>query len=112
LGRLWFLDYWSSEIKVLYPKLPLVKAHTILGKERCTGEVHSFVKENDSISQKMNYNGTSSNLSWSFKDTEGGLKSHGNQKVTWAFFEILYTALNGGVEEVIENVWKELSKFR
>jgi hypothetical protein len=53
-----------------------------LGRKDGTGEVHSFVKENDSISQKMNYNGTSSNLSWSFKDTEGGLKSHGNQKVT------------------------------
>jgi hypothetical protein len=38
------------------------------------------------------------------------LKSHGNQKVTWALK--FYTALNGGVEEVIENVWKELSKFR
>jgi hypothetical protein len=39
------------------------------------------------------------------------LKSHGNQKVTW-FLLKFYTALNGGVEEVIENVWKELSKFR
>jgi hypothetical protein len=76
LGRLWF---WTlkSEIKVLYPEATIGKGayYSWEGKDG-TGEVHSFVKENDSICKKMNYNGTSS-ISWSFKDTEGGTK------VTW-----------------------------
>jgi hypothetical protein len=92
------------EIKKVFitPKLLLVKAHTIL-KERWQVKCELFVKENDSIAQKMNYNGTSSTISWSFKDTEGGTKVTWQSKGNMSFFKNS-TALNGGVEEVIENV--------
>ena len=65
-----------------------------------------FVKENDSISQKMNYNGTSSAVFWSFKDTIGGTK------VTWKtigkmnFSMKVYTAFNGGINRIIGKMYE------
>ena len=65
-----------------------------------------FVKENDSISQKMNYNGTSSSVFWSFKDTIGGTK------VTWkttgkmSFSMKVYTAFNGGINAIIGKMYE------
>lgn len=59
-----------------------------------------FVKENDSISQKMNYGGTESSIFWKFKDTIGGTK------VTWktigkmSFSMKVYTAFNGGIDNI------------
>jgi hypothetical protein len=66
-----------------------------------------FVKENDSIAQKMNYEGTDSNVFWSFKDTVGGTK------VTWkttgkmSFLFKIYTAFNGGVDKVIGGMYEK-----
>ena len=66
-----------------------------------------FVKENDSISQKMNYNGTSSSVFWSFKDTVGGTK------VTWKtigkmnFSMKVYTAFDGGINKIIEKMYEK-----
>lgn len=63
-----------------------------------------FVKENERISQKMNYNGSASNVNWSFKDTVGGTK------VTWStigkmgFSQKIYSALNGGIEKFISEI--------
>jgi hypothetical protein len=57
-----------------------------------------FVKENDSISQKMNYNGTLAAF-LSFKDTTGN-ESQLVQVENEFFFKI-YAALNGGVDKVI-----------
>ena len=66
-----------------------------------------FVKENDSISQKMNYNGSSSSVFWSFKDTVGGTK------VTWktigkmSFSMKVYTAFNGGINAIIGKMYEK-----
>jgi carbon monoxide dehydrogenase subunit G len=54
----------------------LVKAHTIL-EGKMAGEVRTLLLKKMTVLHKMNYNGTSSTISWSFKDTEGGTK------VTW-----------------------------
>jgi hypothetical protein len=42
----------APEIKVLYPEATIGKGILFLGRKDGTGEVHSFVKENDSIAQK------------------------------------------------------------
>ncbi|WP_366187057.1 transcriptional regulator [Flavobacterium ovatum] len=66
-----------------------------------------FVKENDSIAQKMSFNDTSSSVSWSFKDTVGGTK------VTWkttgemSFFFKIYAALNGGPDKIIGQMYEK-----
>ena len=60
-----------------------------------------FVKENDSIVQKMNYNGNTSDVFMSFKDTAGGTK------VTWktigkiGFAYKILTVFNGGIKNAI-----------
>jgi hypothetical protein len=43
------------------------------GKQGSGDIVTVYAKENDSISQKMNFNGATS-VFWSFKDTIGGTK--------------------------------------
>jgi hypothetical protein len=66
-----------------------------------------FVKDNDSIAQKMTFNDSPSNVSWSFKDTVGGTK------VTWkttgkmSFFFKIYAALNGGVDQIIGQMYEK-----
>ena len=103
---------WTSEdpeMKIVYPQVTVGKgaSYSWEGKDG-PGEMRTlFVKENDSIAQKMNYNGTSSSVFWSFKDTVGGTK------VTWkttgemSFLFKVYTALNGGVDKVIGTMYEK-----
>ncbi|MFB0910364.1 MAG: SRPBCC family protein, partial [Flavobacterium sp.] len=103
----WTTD--APEIKVLYPETTIGKGayYSWKGKDGM-GEVRTlYVKENDSISQKMNYNGTSSAISWSFKDTEDGTKVTWQSKGNMSFLLKFYTALNGGVEEVIGKMYEK-----
>jgi len=60
-----------------------------------------YVKENDSIVQKMNYNGNTSDIFWSFKDTVGGTKVTCKTKGKMGFAYKVLTAFNGGAREVI-----------
>jgi effector-binding domain-containing protein len=103
----WTTD--APEIKVLYPETTIGKGayYSWKGNDGM-GEVRTlYVKENDSISQKMNYNGTSSAISWSFKDTEDGTKVTWQSKGNMSFLLKFYTALNGGVEEVIGKMYEK-----
>ncbi|SHH13971.1 Polyketide cyclase / dehydrase and lipid transport [Flavobacterium micromati] len=69
---------------------------------RGSGDVKTnIVKANDSISQEMNFDGNSSSVFWTFKDTTGGTK------VTWKsvgkmnFKMKVYTAFNGGIDRMV-----------
>lgn len=71
-----------------------------------TGNIQtSYTKGNDSIVQKMEYNGTSSDVFWSFKDTVGGTK------VTWKsvgkmdFILKVNSFLNGGTQNSLSKVY-------
>lgn len=63
-----------------------------------------FVKENDSISQKMNYNGVNSEVYWYFKDTIGGTKVTWKTEGKMSFLSKIYTAFNGSVEKMIGKI--------
>ncbi|UQD56555.1 SRPBCC family protein [Flavobacterium sp. K5-23] len=77
------------------------------GKEG-TGDMKTlFTKENDSISQKMNFNGTSSDVYWKFKDTIGGTKVSWKTKGKMSFIFKIYTAFNGGVDKVIGGMYEK-----
>jgi effector-binding domain-containing protein len=97
---------WMSEdpqIKATYPQKTIGTgaSYSWEGKEG-KGLVQTlFAKENDSISQKMKYNGTSATLSWRFKDTLGGTKVNWRSTGKMSFLFKIYTALNGGVDKVI-----------
>jgi effector-binding domain-containing protein len=99
----------DPEIKILYPELTVGKgaSYSWEGSDD-SGEIRTlFVKENDSIAQKINYNGTSSSVSWSFKDTIGGTKVTWQSKGNMSFLFKVYTVLNGGVEEVIGKIYEK-----
>ena len=71
------------------------------------GSIQSlFVKENDSIAQKMNYDGNTSEVNWKFKDTIGGTKVTWSTKGKMDFFFKIYSALNGGVDKVIGTMYE------
>ena len=97
------------EMKINYPQNTVGKgaSYSWQGKEGNGNMKTIFVKENDSITQKMNYQGTASNVFWSFKDTLGGTK------VTWkttgkmSFLFKIYTAFNGGVDKVIGGMYEK-----
>lgn len=99
----------DPEIKINYPQNTIGKgaSYSWEGKEGNGNMKTIFVKENDSIAQKMNYDGTASNVFWSFKDTVGGTK------VTWkttgkmSFLFKIYTAFNGGVDKVIGGMYEK-----
>ncbi|SEG38125.1 SRPBCC family protein [Flavobacterium urumqiense] len=103
---------WTAqdpEMKINYPQNTIGKgaSYSWEGKEGNGSMKTIFVKENDSIAQKMNFEGTASTVFWSFKDTVGGTK------VTWkttgkmSFLFKIYTAFNGGVNKVIGSMYEK-----
>ncbi|WP_289662039.1 SRPBCC family protein [Flavobacterium panacagri] len=65
-------------------------------------------KEGESIEQKMQYDGTEADVSWTLKDT-----LNGKTKVTWkakgtmSFLFKIYTALHGGSNKVIGTIYEK-----
>lgn len=103
---------WSvedPEIKINYPQKTIGKgaSYSWEGKDG-NGDIQTlFVKENDSIAQKMNYDGTISDVFWSFKDTRGGTKVTWTIKGKMSFLLKIYTAFNGGIEKVIGKMFEK-----
>ena len=72
------------------------------------GSVQTFlVKENDSISQKMDIDGSEFHLTWIFKDTIGGTKVTMKSKGEMSFSYKIYTALHGGASKIIGNLFEK-----
>lgn len=103
---------WTTEdpeIKVDYPAITIGKdaSYSWQGNEGA-GKIQTlFVKENDSIVQKMDFNGTSASIFWSFKDTVGGTKVIWRSKGKMSFLTKIYTTLNGGVDNVIGTMYEK-----
>lgn len=103
---------WAAEdpeMKFIYPQNTIGKgaSYTWEGKDG-SGEMQTvFVKENDSISQKMNYNDYSSTVSWKFKDTLGGTKVTWRTEGKMNFLFKIYSALNGGVNAIIGTMYEK-----
>lgn len=104
----------DPEIKITYPQKTIGAGayYSWEGKDGSGNMKTIFVKENDSISQKMDYNGSSSSVFWTFKDTVGGTK------VTWktigkmSFSMKVHAAFNGGMDKIIGVMYeKSLAKL-
>lgn len=65
------------------------------------------VKENTSIKQIMNFNGSISNVYWTFKDTIGGTKVTWNSRGTMNFGFKIFSFFKGGVENVIGDMYEK-----
>lgn len=106
---------WSSwaiehpEIKMTYPKNTIGKgsSYSWEGKNDYGDMQTLYVKENDSISQKMNYNGNLSDVFWSFKDTTGGTKVTWRAKGKMSFLYKILTVFNGGAKKIIGDMYEK-----
>ena len=65
------------------------------------------VIENQSIQQKMDFNGAASDVRWTFKDTIGGTKVTWHAKGKMDFGFKIYSAFNGGVDQIIGNMYEK-----
>ncbi len=66
-----------------------------------------FVKENESLSQKVNYNGTTATISWKFKDTIGGTKVTVYSKGKMNIMTKITTFFKGGVSSILGDVYEK-----
>lgn len=66
-----------------------------------------YVKENDSISQKMNFNGNAAAVSIHFKDTIGGTKVSWKAKGEMGFMFKVLTSFNGGAKKIFEQIFEK-----
>lgn len=72
------------------------------------GDVKTIsVVENQSISQKMNYSGSLSDVFWTFKDTLDGTKVTWRSKGTMSFGFKIYSAFQGGADNVIGTMYEK-----
>ncbi len=63
-----------------------------------------FVKENDSISQKVKFNGTFALVTWKFKDTIGGTKVTVYNKGKMDLYTKISIFFQGGISSVLNDV--------
>lgn len=65
------------------------------------------VVDNQMIHQKMDYNGSISDVYWTFKDTLGGTKVTWQSKGKMNFGFKIYSFFNGGVNNIIGNMYEK-----
>jgi effector-binding domain-containing protein len=66
-----------------------------------------FVKENDSIAQKANFNGTTAMISWKFKDTIGGTKVTVYSKGKMDIMTKISSFFNGGLVSILGDIYEK-----
>ncbi|MCF6141029.1 SRPBCC family protein [Flavobacterium sp. K77] len=64
-------------------------------------------KENDSIAQKMDYDGTETDVTIKFKDTLGGTKVTWKSQGKMSFSMKIYATFNGGAEKLIGSLYEK-----
>lgn len=103
----WIVE--DPEMQIMYPKKTIGPgaSFTWKGKESSGEMLTVFVKENDSIAQKMNGNETSSLVSWSFKDTIGGTKITWKTTGKMSFMMKVNTTFTGGLNKIIGETYEK-----
>lgn len=103
----WMLD--DSDLKMTFP------ANTSGNGAFCswtgaegTGDIQTLsTKINENITQKLNNNGTESEVFWHFKDTVGGTKVTWRTKGNLSFELKMLAALKGGVERNLGSIYEK-----
>lgn len=73
-----------------------------------TGDIKTiFVKENESITQNANFNGTTSTIYWTFKDTLGGTKVTIHSKGQMDLVTKIATFFNGGITSILGDAFEK-----
>lgn len=108
-------ENWGSwkaedpEMKFNYPVVTAGKgaSYSWVGSDSEGNMQTIFAKENDSIAQKMIYNGSPSNVSWRFKDTIGGTKVIWHAKGRLDFMSKIYAAAKGGAGTIFSEMFEK-----
>lgn len=103
----WIIE--DPEMQIAYPKKTSGPGASFSwkGKEGSGDMLTVFVKENDSIAQKMNDNETSSLISWSFKDTIGGTKITWKTTGKMSFMMKVNTTFSGGLNTILGKTYEK-----
>jgi len=103
----WMVE--DPQIKTFYPKNTVGKGGSYSWEDKeGSGDLKTlFVKENENISQQMNYKGTTSDVFWSFKDTLGGTKVTWRTKGKMSFLLKISAAFSGGAETIISKTYEK-----
>lgn len=67
----------------------------------------TYVKDNDSIFQKMTFNGSPSEVSWKFKDTIGGTKVTWRSRGRMNFMYKVYSVTKGGIDKLLGAMYEQ-----
>lgn len=99
----------DAEMKFSYPEktIGIGGSYSWSGKEGNGNMKTIFVKENDSIAQKMTFDGTPSSVFWTFKDTVGGTKVTWRTKGTMPFMFKVYATIKGGADKIIGDMYEK-----
>ena len=113
-GNWYVLEKGHSVVKLTYAKKTsgVGGSYFWSGKDGVGKTTTFFVKENDSISQRTNFNDAISESSWTFKDTIGKTKVTFTNKGEMPFMFKIYAFLNGGIEKILaERIEKSLDNL-
>ncbi|SCY00239.1 SRPBCC family protein [Flavobacterium caeni] len=102
----WKVD--DPDMQFTYPQHTVGKggSYAWVGKDGSGKVVTTEVADNTSIRQKMTHSGTVSEVYWTFKDTTGGTKVTWRSKGHMGFGFKVYSAFNGGVDQVIGTMYE------
>lgn len=106
-------ESWSLEdpsMRMTFPSKTIGNgaSYSWEGAEGIGNAITLKTKDGESIQQKIKFDGTEADVNWNFKDTLGG-----KTVVTWkakgtmSFLFKIYTALNGGSDNVIGTIYEK-----
>ena len=97
----------DKNIKLSYSPITVGKGSTLSWEGiNDSGNIKTlYTKGNDSIVQKMDFNGTSSEVTWHFKDTLGGTKITWKSKGKMDFLLKVNSFFNGGTQNSLSKVY-------
>ncbi|HMK06075.1 MAG TPA: GyrI-like domain-containing protein [Flavobacterium sp.] len=103
---------WKKEdpkMQFFYPKGTVGKGGSYSWKGSSgEGDMKTLsVVDNQSLHQKMNYNGSESDVYWTFKDTLGKTKVTWRSKGHMGFMFKIYSVFQGGADKVIGNMYEK-----
>ena len=98
-----------SDIKFSYPDKTIGRgAKCYFDNGSDTGDINTiFIKENETITQKANFNGTTTAISWTFKDTLGGTKVSIHSKGKLDLVTKISTFFKGGITSILEDTFEK-----
>ncbi|WP_395043297.1 GyrI-like domain-containing protein [Flavobacterium sp.] len=107
----WIIE--DNNIQFIYPGLTSGKgAYCSWKGNDSDGNLKTlFVKENDSISQKMFINGEDSEISWKFKDSIGGTKVTIRSKGKLDFKSKILAIFNGGINNTVSDTYEKSLEY-